>query len=259
MAKRELVREIGAIVAIGGGVFLLLCLYSFHPQDPSFNLYQPVPSQIHNLGGLIGAYLSDILWQVFGCTSFLFPLVLLIIGISAFVNRTIEPKGTWWVGFCLLLISTSALLDILIGEVKVFSYDHKGLKPPIMTETEKKYGRRPFGEFTLFVGDKGLIGTDSRIIPEEKHKAFPSPPKTIPRAHGGPISDLFHAIRNNGTPCSNFIDSAGPLTAFALTGHLAMFAGQDRKLEWDVEKMQVTNMPEINKYVARTYRKGWEL
>ena len=123
MARRELVREIGGIVAIGGGIFLMLCLYSFHPQDPSFNLYQSVPSQIHNLGGLIGAYLSDILWQVFGCTSFLFPLVLLIMGISIFANRTIEPKGTRWVGFFLLLISTSALLDILIGEVKIFSYE----------------------------------------------------------------------------------------------------------------------------------------
>ena len=123
MARKELGREIGGLIAIGGGIFLILCLYSFHPQDPSFNLYQPVPSQIHNLGGLIGAYLSDILWQIFGCTSFLFPLVLLITGISIFANRQVEPKGARWVGFCLLLISTSALLDILIGEVKIFSYE----------------------------------------------------------------------------------------------------------------------------------------
>ncbi len=143
--------------------------------------------------------------------------------------------------------------------VKVFSYDHGALKPEVMKETEKKYKRRPFGEFTLFVGDKAMIGTDSRLIPEEKHKAFPAPPKTIPRAHGGPISDLFHAIQNDGTPCSNFIDSAGPLTAFALTAHLAMFAGKGRKLEWDVAKMKVTNFPEINKLVSRTYRKGWEV
>ena len=142
--------------------------------------------------------------------------------------------------------------------VKVFSYDHKGVKPAIMTETEKKH-KRNFGEFTLFVGEKGLIGTDARIIPDQKHKEFASPPKTIPRAHGGPIEDLFHACKNGTTPCSNFVDSAGPLTAFALTGHLAMFAGKGKKLQWDVEKMQVTNVPEINKYVRRTYRKGWEV
>jgi len=142
--------------------------------------------------------------------------------------------------------------------VKVYSYDHDGLKPEVMRETEKKHNRK-FGEFTLFVGDTGLMGSDSRIIPEDQHQAFPQPERTLPRAHGEPIQDLFHALKNGGTPCSNFVDAAGPLTAFALTGHLAMFAGVGKKLEWDVEKMQVTNLPEINKYVRRTYRKGWEV
>jgi hypothetical protein len=32
-----------------------------------------------------------------------------------------------------------------------------------------------------------------------------------------------------------------------------------KKLEWDVENMKCTNMREINKYVGRTYRKGWEV
>jgi predicted dehydrogenase len=142
--------------------------------------------------------------------------------------------------------------------VKVNVYDHEGLKPDIMKQTEKKY-KRKFGEFTLFVGKKGLIGTDARIIPEEKHKDTPAPPKTIARAHGGPIEDLFYAMKNGGTPCSNFIDSAGPLTAFALSGHLAMFAGVGKKLQWDVEKMKCINMPEINRYARRQYRKGWEV
>ena len=142
--------------------------------------------------------------------------------------------------------------------VKVYVYDHTGLKPEVMKETEKKYGRK-FGEFTLFVGDKGLMGSDSRIIPQEKHKAFPAPPKTIPRAHGGPIEDLYHAIKHGTVPCSNFVDAAGPLTAFALAGHLATAAGVGKKVEWDVDKMKCTNIPEVNQLVRRTYRKGWEV
>jgi hypothetical protein len=142
--------------------------------------------------------------------------------------------------------------------VKVYVYDHEGLKPEIMKETEKKYDRK-FGEFTLFVGEKALMGSDARIIPEDKHKETPPPPKTLDRAHGGPIEDLFYAMKNGGKPCSNFIDSAGPLTAFALSGHLAMFAGVGKKLEWDVEKMQCINMPEINRCVRREYRRGWEV
>lgn len=123
MARRELGKEIGGLIATGGGIFLFLCLFSFHPQDPSFNLYQSAPAQIHNLGGLVGAYLSDILWQVFGCASFLFPLILVVMGVSLFANRKVEPKGPRWVGFTLLLIAISALLDIFLGEVSILSYE----------------------------------------------------------------------------------------------------------------------------------------
>jgi len=123
MSKKELLREIGGLLAIGAGGFLILCLYSFHPQDPSFNLYQSVPAKIHNLGGLIGAYLSDILWQVFGCSSFLLPIALLVRGISIFANRNPEHRGLRWIGFGLLVISCATLLNIFIGEVRLFSYE----------------------------------------------------------------------------------------------------------------------------------------
>jgi S-DNA-T family DNA segregation ATPase FtsK/SpoIIIE len=125
MTKREILKEIIGLITIGGGIFLILCLYSFHPQDPSFNFYQPIPSQLHNLGGLFGAYLSDILWQIFGCTSFIFPIVLIIKGITIFTNKTSEQAGPRWVrgvGFITLLISTSMLLNILLGEITIFSY-----------------------------------------------------------------------------------------------------------------------------------------
>lgn len=123
MTRKELGKEIGGLIAIGGGVFLFLCLYSFHPQDPSLNLYQSAPAEIHNLGGLVGAYLSDILWQALGCASFLFPLILVVLGVSIFANRRIEPKGPRWVGFILLLIAIAALLDIFMGEVSILSYE----------------------------------------------------------------------------------------------------------------------------------------
>jgi hypothetical protein len=70
---------------------------------------------------------------------------------------------------------------------------------------------------------------------------------------------MYWAIKNDGTPCSNFIDAAGPLTAFILTALLAQSAGVGKKLVWDVAKMQCTNVPEVNQFVRRTYRKGWEV
>jgi predicted dehydrogenase len=147
--------------------------------------------------------------------------------------------------------------------LRVHAYDHKDIRPEIMKEAEKKYNIS-FGECTLFVGKKGLLrikGTSGgwQFLPEERRKEVPEAPRTLPRAHGGPIEDLFHAIKNDGTPCSNFPVAASPLTAFVLTGHLAMYAGVGKKIEWDVEKMKCTNLPEINRYVRREYRKGWEV
>ncbi len=142
---------------------------------------------------------------------------------------------------------------------KCYVYDHQALRPEVMKELEKKYGVK-WGEDTLFVGTKGYLGSNSRIIPESEHKKFPVPPKTLVRPKaGGPIQDLYACIRTGGSPVSNFIDAAGPLTVLALTGHLAQYAGTGSKIEWDVEKMQCTNKPELNKFVRREYRSGWEV
>ncbi len=38
-----------------------------------------------------------------------------------------------------------------------------------------------------------------------------------------------------------------------------MRAGVGRKVEWDGANMRCTNLPELNQYVKREYRKGWTL
>jgi len=149
--------------------------------------------------------------------------------------------------------------------VKIFVYDHGGLKPEIMKETENKYNMKPkFGECTLFIGDKGMLrsqgtGGPWELLPGELRDQIEKPKEILPPAHGGPITDIIWCLKNGGTPCSNFPDSAAPLTSFAQTSHLAQFAGVGRKLEWDVENMKCTNYPEINKFARRTYRPGWEV
>jgi predicted dehydrogenase len=142
---------------------------------------------------------------------------------------------------------------------KCYVYDHQELRPEVMKELEKKYGVK-WSEATLFVGTKGYLDNNARIIPESEHQKFPVPPKTLVRPKaGGPVEDLYACIRTGGTPVSNFIDAGGPLTAIALTGHLAQYAGIGGKIEWDVEKMECINKPELNKFVRREYRSGWEV
>lgn len=148
--------------------------------------------------------------------------------------------------------------------VKIFTYDNKGQKPQIVKDFEKM-AKMSVDEGTVYVGSKGFMVTDAyggglRILPESRAKEFTLPPRTLPRAQGGgPIENLFWAIRNNGAPCSNFADYSGPFTEFILTGQLAMYAGPGKKVEWDVAAMKCTNHDELNQLTHRSYRKGWEV
>ncbi len=142
---------------------------------------------------------------------------------------------------------------------KCYVYDHQALRPEVMKELESKYSVK-WSEATLFVGTKGYLDNRAQIIPDAAHQEVPAPPKTLVRAKaGGPVEDLYACIRDGGTPVSNFTDAGGPLTAMALAGHLAQYAGIGGKIQWDVEKMQCTNRPEMNAFVRREYRAGWEV
>ena len=113
----------------------------------------------------------------------------------------------------------------------------------------------------FMMGDKAVVynnqekGESPRIIPEAKRQALREqmPPKTIPRVPpGGPHMEWVRAIKGGPTPGSNF-DYAGPLTEMVLLGNLAIRADGKRIL-WDSENMEVTNMPELNKFVKPAYR-----
>ena len=56
---------------------------------------------------------------------------------------------------------------------------------------------------------------------------------------------------------SNF-DYAAMLTETILLGNVAMRV-PGKKLEWDVAGMKCTNHDDVNQFVHRSYRPGWEV
>lgn len=139
-------------------------------------------------------------------------------------------------------------------------------RPPIVDEIEKKYHRKLTDGGAIFVGDKGILATGNycespRLVPEEKQRSFPPPPKTLPRVKKGltHYTDFLRACREGGAPPSSHFDYGGPLSEMVLLGCLAERAGLGNHVEWDAAKMEVTNLPELNRLVRREYRKGWEL
>ena len=147
-----------------------------------------------------------------------------------------------------------------MSAVTVNSYDDKW--PDAIKKIEKELGEK-FNGGTLYIGDKGMMftgtyGDNPRILPIEKQEAFTPPKPTIARSKRGVKGDLLAACKGDGEPSSSF-EYAGPFTEFVLTGVLASRAGMGKKLEWDVEKLMCTNEKEVNQWVKRAYRKGWEV
>jgi len=145
-------------------------------------------------------------------------------------------------------------------EVKVHWYEG-GLLPERPDELEE--GRRMGNEGVIFVGDKGKLmcgtyGSSPQLIPYSKMKAYQRPEPTIPRVKGGLHEmDWVNAIKEGRQPSSNF-DYSGPLSEMVLMGTLAQLS-PGKKLLWDGKNMQVTNVPELNKYINPPYREGWHL
>ncbi len=74
--KRDInVKKIVSIVMWAFALFLLLSLVSYSGTDPGFT-HAADTSNIHNLIGLVGAYIADGLLLIFGLGAFLIPLML---------------------------------------------------------------------------------------------------------------------------------------------------------------------------------------
>ncbi|HUT59416.1 MAG TPA: Gfo/Idh/MocA family oxidoreductase [Phycisphaerae bacterium] len=143
-----------------------------------------------------------------------------------------------------------------------------GMMPPRPEELEPDR-RMGDNEGVLFVGDKGKItcscyGDGPRIIPESKMRAYRRPPKTIPRSIGH--HKEWVAACKGGPPAGSNFEAAGPLTEIVLLGNVAIRAaagqpqnGRPVKIEWDAPNMTIPNRPEANRFLSKTYRKGWGL
>ena len=143
--------------------------------------------------------------------------------------------------------------------VKLTWYEGEVPPRPDVLEKGRRFGDTEGG--VLFKGDKGMLmcgtyGNSPRLIPETAMKAYQRPEKTLPRVADSHELDWVRACKAGTQPGANF-DYSAPLTELALLGNIAKRVG--KRIEWDAEKMKITNVPEANKYVRSTYRSGWSL
>ncbi len=110
-------------------------------------------------------------------------------------------------------------------------------------------------EGAMVIGEEGAMivpnASGPRFSPSDKFKGI-ARPKPVRRNHYHHYVDACLGGENTET----FFEQTGPMTECILLGTVAARI-PDTKLQWDAEKMDITNVPEARKYLSRTYRKGW--
>jgi predicted dehydrogenase len=117
---------------------------------------------------------------------------------------------------------------------------------------------------SLLVGEKGMLyspddyGAAYVLLPSEKFKDYKKPEKSIPRQGGGDDGmkvEWAAAIRGGPAAYSDF-EIASRLTESMLLGNVAVRV-TGKKLEYDGQKMKITNNDEADKLLKTEYRTGW--
>ncbi|WP_421995128.1 DNA translocase FtsK 4TM domain-containing protein [Reyranella sp.] len=107
--RRRMMEMVGAAVA-AAGVLLLLALFTFNPLDPSLN--HATSRAPHNILGLPGAYVSDLLLQTFGLAIVLVPVALITWGVR--MVRT-HHLGFFGLRLSLLLLALLMMSVACVG------------------------------------------------------------------------------------------------------------------------------------------------
>jgi predicted dehydrogenase len=138
--------------------------------------------------------------------------------------------------------------------------------PPMLAELAKKSDwdfHEGFDGGTIYIGTKGVMhtgcyGQRPRLLPEEAHRAFPVPEPRIPRIQGSHFAHFIQSCKEGKQTCADFGYAAG-ITEFLLLGQLAIKAGVGAKVEWDSANLRCPNLPELDRWVKREPRSGWNL
>jgi predicted dehydrogenase len=145
--------------------------------------------------------------------------------------------------------------------VRVYWYEG-GHLPKLPENMIESYGLRTIlSGGCLLMGDKNILYSPGmrpnapRLLKNWRELRNSLPEKTVPRAVGNPVQEIFAAIRGEiKKPSSNF-DYAVPLTETVLLGTIAIRSG--KKVEYNPETMTFKDSS-LNSYINEPVRKGWE-
>jgi DNA segregation ATPase FtsK/SpoIIIE, S-DNA-T family len=115
--QHKRLNEVTGLLLLSAGLVMLLSLVSYHAQDPSWNT--AAATRPLNLIGYPGSYLSDLLYQLFGLASYLFPLMAFLLSWRWIRSEAIEAAWAKLIG-SILLVSSCCAACSLFGTWRLF-------------------------------------------------------------------------------------------------------------------------------------------
>ena len=103
--------EAGGLVFLFTGFFIILCLISYHAQDPSWNSVTGA-AHAHNLIGLAGSYTADLCFQLLGLSAFGIPVLLWMLAWKWIRSDAIPAATVKVIGAVVFFLSISTALSI---------------------------------------------------------------------------------------------------------------------------------------------------
>jgi S-DNA-T family DNA segregation ATPase FtsK/SpoIIIE len=122
--KDKLKREIIGLLLVAIAIFLFLSLISYNPADPSlFSFSSQKIKVISNWMGIVGAYISGLLFQGFGFPSFFISFVLGVYAFSFILRWEWKYPLVKFGGWAIILFATSSLFSLWMKPLKVYAQD----------------------------------------------------------------------------------------------------------------------------------------
>ena len=120
--KRRL-REAGAILLIPLALYLLMCLFSYNDQDPSWGHAGNAHVAV-NFGGALGANIANLLRYIFGLVAYAFPVILLVLGAQVLRHRGVRTVQPWepslrLIGLVFFFITLPSLLTLTMSHLRI--------------------------------------------------------------------------------------------------------------------------------------------
>ncbi len=121
--KKKRLREIAGVIAILSSLYLALSLLTYNRWDNSLFAFNAASTK--NYGGVVGAYISDIIFSLIGFSGYLIPLFLIIYGIRKIVGK--EKNMLPVFGALLMMPSLSMFLQLLSETIHIYINPPGGL------------------------------------------------------------------------------------------------------------------------------------